>query len=445
MSTILYNTNSTLIQKFQRNTLRQNKLQYDNKHSISKISINRIAEDEPFSSKFLKDSPEYLQELCQSCLPLSLHQRIKYLNVSPDLEIMALVSLIYKNFVSTWYGVKIPTNDDQFPTAIYNIVERLILFLRRNPANIESIILDEIPVLLSAHINTMRKISTDSKSPTKVYDEYCKLTLYQEDRYPYVLTKLIQSSLNSESVLQNSFIDALFNQLLLGRILESVSEPYYLLRGISKLCGKILERREKKQNEISLSFISSIAVKLSKLGKLITYMGSINRRVEPGAELPLIDTYIFHTIFVDLLRLEEKKPFLYSIGKLCQNLFANSTLITKILKNTFDNIIASKILNSDVICNLVRLIRGTLFPNDNLMGPRSIIPTGIEFENFKNNTVNEIWQVCNVYRANILLSISKEDIESMIDSICIEKRCNRLLMFRIIDCMLAHLSKESDN
>ncbi|SMN19855.1 similar to Saccharomyces cerevisiae YDR179W-A Putative protein of unknown function [Maudiozyma saulgeensis] len=441
MSTVLYNTNSTFIQRYQRNSLRQNKNSSIGKDGTTTAAIASQIDDDPFVSKHIKDSPEYLQQLCCSCLPSSLHQRIRNLKVTPDLEIVALVALIYKNFISHWYGVKIPTNDTQFATEIYNIVERLISYLReKSNLNTKLILLDEFPVLLSIHICALRSINTkQTMGSGDIYKQYTKLTLYEEDTYPYIITALIQQSLDNTSLLQGTFIDALFNQLLLGRVFDSITEPYYVLRGISKLCNKIIERNNTKISSNTVSYWSMIKAKLSKIRKMVTYVSSYEDSSKDKNYDSLMNKYITHTFFVDLLQLEIKKPLLYSTLKFIQNLCSRSNTINKIFNNTLDTLINKKVMNSTTVGSLTRLVRHTLFPNDNFMGPRTVIPTGVHFEEFKNDRIEELWQVCTIYKASLVLNITKDDVKTFIDSICISKECNKLLMFRLIDCMLAHI------
>lgn len=443
MSTILYNTNSSFIQRYQRNnTLRHNKKLSTNSDGTTSITktTNGVEDDDPFHSKWPKDSPEYLQELCCAYLPSPLHQRIRNLKISPDLEVISIVALIYKNFISNWYGVKIPTKDSQFATELFNIIERLISYLRKSNIDIKTITLDEFPALLSTHIRALRMIDKDVSSPDKIYKEYCQFTLYEEDTYPYVITNLIQISLRNSSLLQGTFIDAILNQLLLGRVFDSISEPYYVLRGISKISNKIIGRRASKITVQHESIWASMKLKLSKFIKIITYISSYDKKNNKEARNSLFDRYIFHSWLVDLFQLQSKKPLLYSLLKTFQKLASRSMLITSISNNIIDHLIENKVMNSSAATSLARLIRHTLFPNDNNMGPRTLIPTGVDFEKFKSARVEELWDACQLYKTSLLLNITKSDVRDFIDAICINKECNKLLLFRMIDCLLANIT-----
>ena len=447
MSSILYNTNSSFIQRYQRNNLRQNRFTQSNyiNKGQSSSGTGGLPSGEPFTSKYEKDTPKYLEELCTSCFPTSLHQRIHNLKVSPDLEIIALASLVYKNFISTWYGPKIPTKDDQFPTEVFNLIERLISFFRQSNIDFKTVILDEYAVLLSNHINAIRALNDATEYRHVFYEKYCQLTLYDEETYPYIITALVQESLHSDSTLQNTFIDGMFNELLLGRTFDSLSEPYYLLRGISKLCSKLIQGKLKKQNPKRLSYWGNFKAKINTLIKGINYVSSVNSRIGISPSTPLTGRYIFHTLFVDLFQLEIKKPLLYYTLRCFKELSTWSSIFSNISNNAVDNIIQKKVTNNPAISSYFRLIRHTMFPSDNLMGPRTIIPTGEEFEAFKKERVSEISAVLELYNISGLLSVSKDQVSDFVECISISQKCNKLLFFRLIDCLLAHVVSSDEH
>ena len=86
-----------------------------------------------------------------------------------------------------------------------------------------------------------------------------------------------------------------------------------------------------------------------------------------------------------------------------------------------------------------------MFPSDNLMGPRTIIPTGEEFEAFKKERVSEISAVLELYNISGLLSVSKDQVSDFVECISISQKCNKLLFFRLIDCLLAHVVSSDEH
>lgn len=277
MSTILYNTNSSLIPKYQRNNLlKSNKVRsrssltnnqaQDKLHTSNKdASSNNLP---IFNSPHEKNSVKYLQQLCRSIYSESLHQRINQLKPSPDLQINAFVALIFQNFVKSWYGVKIPTDDDEFITELFNLLQNMIQYLanRINDGSIdwEALLADDIPVIISKHIHGIRECKLNLSNNETTYTKYCKLTLFEEDKYPYIITDFLKKTIgNTDSMLQSSMLDSLFNVLLLNHIMDSIVEPYYVLDGINKVCSKLkakkmdkLKKKAAQYRNTTLSFIS---------------------------------------------------------------------------------------------------------------------------------------------------------------------------------------------
>lgn len=233
MSTILYNTNSSLILKFQKhNLLRQHRESAlalpstsEDKQASKDISIRNIDEDEPFFSDFQKNSDLYLQELCCSVYPTSLHSRICKLNPVIDLPLNAFASLVWKNFVTTWYGTKIRTSDDCLMVQLFDLVQDTLSYMKTVHIEYELFLIEDLPMLLSQHLKAMKQ----SVSNKDVFQRYCELLSYDGGYYPELFTNYILSSINCESMLQFTFLQALFKDVLIGKVLDKIIEPYYIL------------------------------------------------------------------------------------------------------------------------------------------------------------------------------------------------------------------------
>ncbi|CAK7236829.1 hypothetical protein SBRCBS47491_009770 [Sporothrix bragantina] len=74
-----------------------------------------------------------------------------------DLQLYALLAVIVREFVLTWYG-KITPDDDQFVTEIVQIVAHCTRALeqRLRKADLESLLFDELPALLDNHVRAYR-------------------------------------------------------------------------------------------------------------------------------------------------------------------------------------------------------------------------------------------------------------------------------------------------
>lgn len=509
MNTIRYNTNSSLIQRFQKNDYlkreppknNNNILSYDgiffhNQYmkstttatasssssstgstgSTSSTSTNDddvnntiIEQDPPFTSSYPKNSTPYLKELCFSIYPKSIYYQINDFSSLNDgsLEFNAVLALIVKNFVKYWYGPKICTDDTEFLERLFEIFHNLTKFVTTRTKNIDMIrlLLNDIPVILSEHIRVIKQLNTHQIHDSSRYKTYCNLSMIENDRYPFVITDLIKDSLSCESVLQNAFLDSLFNQFLFGRILDSCLEPYYFLRMLTKLADKIIEdggeinnsnnnyNTKKKKKHQKVNYCQLIFQKwLFKLTRfyncLITISlalinGPKNKTDKISNDVNVLNSYVWTLINIEILSLNNKRPIFYMIFCYIQHFMLLSISIIRFIDSYFvEKFIWGQVLPSKNIKHSFNSIRTLLFPNDNLMGPRTIIPTEEEFENFKLQCTNKLIKVVQLKRLDSTLGITKDNIIFFIDMICQEDtKINKTLLFRIIDCLIAHLTQ----
>ncbi|CAI1830983.1 hypothetical protein SEUBUCD646_0B03020 [Saccharomyces eubayanus] len=460
MPTILYNTNSSLISKYRRSNASKPYKGLPSKKAHKRLSLppdifkeesgytRNCNDDISFQSEFEKDSVGYLQDLCCSVYPSSLHQRIKNLRGSPDLQINAFIALIFKNFIKSWYGVKIPTNDSKFLTELYNLVQNLVKYMKNSQIDYGSLLLDYIPCLVSSHLKALRDCPQDTNL---VYEHYCQLTLYDSKRYPGLFIDIIQNKMNTKSLLQRSFLDSFLNELVFGHILDSIIEPYHLLNGLNIICKKIKLRSAMNPKESSTdekskagawSFVGKIKHKISQVGKLVSYstsMKSPNMDSTGIPEIPFLQRYIFTFILVDFFKLPMRKPFLFSMCRTFQCWISKSKFLNKMMYRMFANTAQAKITDPTILGGLFVSLRHSLFPNDSAMGPPKTIPIDDAFLEFRGECVSNVWDVCIAYRIDKILAIKKFDIEEVIHSLSKDRDCNKLLLYRAMDCVAAQL------
>lgn len=497
MNTIRYNTNSSLIQRFQKNDNLKQKttrnsnssiplhddISSHNKNKTSTITttttiknnnnVNEIIieQDLPFTCSYPKNSTPYLQELCFSVYPKSIHYQINKLSSLNDgsLEFNALLALVVKNFVKYWYGPKIYTNDTEFLERLFEIFLNLTNFVAMKTKNIDMIqlLLNDIPVILSEHVKVIKQLNIHQLFDSSRYKTYCDLSMIENDRYPYIITELIKEHLSCGSVLQNTFLDSLFNQLLFGRILDTCLEPYYFLRILIKVSDKIIEDRDennsnynnsnkkkkkKKKHQRTNYYQSIFQTWQSALIKLysclitisLNLVNSPNKNDKIPNNANVLNSYVWRLINIDLFSLNYRRPILYIIFCYIQHFMSLSISINRFIDSYFvEKIIWGQALISDNIKHLFNSIRSLLFPNDNLMGPRTIIPTGDEFEKCKLQCIDKLTKAIQVKKLDSTFGITEDNIKFFIEIICQEDtRINKTLLFRIIDCLIAHLIQE---
>ncbi|CCH62595.1 hypothetical protein TBLA_0H03140 [Henningerozyma blattae CBS 6284] len=486
---ILYNTTSKLISKYQKNLpsknvrLNSDSRQFSNSsndkntlnitdHGIINIPDEII--DIPFKSKYPKNSKQYLTELCKSVYPKELHPTINSLDSDVDLAIHAFMSLIVKNYVTYWYGRKIPTEDNEFIIKIFNLIQDIITRGSKNfdgNLNIthkyEALLFDDIPYIISEHFNSMKKckiaIQSQNRNSKSILEMYSQLTCYNSKDYPGKITILIKPILMNDScsTLQSTFFDSLLDDFLMGRIWCSISHPYYLIKGINKICYKINSKKKtSKQEEYAKKnnnkyednnlaiIISQVYLKFLQITQFFWFLiclfksndsqSSNDILKKPKNESSIVHRYIFNFILIDTLKLNNKKPLIFFVLQIIRKLIIHFKQINNNLQTHINMLIYSKLCSKRTVYNSIDMIRTLMFPNDNSMGPRTIIPEGKDWEIFKTECASDIWDIILNYKLNIFLNIKKDEITEFIELLTIEPECNAILYYRLLDCILAY-------
>ncbi|CAR26892.1 ZYRO0C03872p [Zygosaccharomyces rouxii] len=410
---ILYNTNSSLIPKFQR-------------HNLIRPHRAEFKLQNEFQSRHPKDSDDYLKDLCRANWTTSLHGRINKFD-RLELSINAFCALIVRNFLG-WYGVKIPTQDDQFPTLVFDLIQDTIAYLKKCEIDLEDLVCDQLALILSQHVQAMRKLSSSESS---TFLHYCNLTLYQ-NQYPQLITKRLKKPLDNQSELQSTFLEALFNDLLLGKVLDSVLEPYYILDVLRKLPVD-----QEKSTVPSSWSLENVLKSIVSLGGILVQMAP--RSNTRSDQQPFLNRYIFTFLFQDVLRTSDKKPFLFALFKSLRFGTSRFKPMDKFLHSVFQNTLITKITTASIWQKLFVSLRHMLFPQDTDMGPSTEVPTGEALEAVKVEACNTLWKFIQRKHIHLLFGTTQDDVHLWIEILSKNKQCNKLLCFRIIDCLLANL------
>ncbi|AAS54356.1 AGL135Wp [Eremothecium gossypii ATCC 10895] len=421
MSSILYNANSRLVVKYQK------------KYQLATSSLESEDEgqDEPFSSTHPKDSREYLLDLCCNVYPKHLSSRLQTL---PDwsLAIHALVALLFKNFVKTWYGEKIPTTDDALLVLLFDICDETIKNIHASEVNWSQILWNDIPQILDSHMGAMSQVMTEHLT----YSEFEQLNLYK-GQYPGCLVAKINEISHNRSELQRAFLDGFIGDLILGKIVSKTVAPFILIDIIRSTCDKLLLIHDVEVTvHVEADLKSRIWSKITKAFKLI----QDEQVPDMKAAVPIGHSYIF-TFFKNMFSLERRKPTVYSLVKAVQILvdkvYPFSYLALKLV-----GCVNRAILNNSTIQHASIAFRHALFPKDNKMAPGKLEPTEEEFLILKVECIKSLWNVCAKYRLPTVLGLKKQDVEDFVEAICYDARMNQFLIYRISECLLGRLTEE---
>ncbi|CCK68148.1 Nvj3p KNAG_0A04780 [Huiozyma naganishii CBS 8797] len=449
MSSILYNTNSSLIQKFQRNeslaTSSQSVRRLQREVDPVRHNVEPLGVDQPFQSESPRDSPEYLGELCCSVYPRSLHCRIEGLELGGTLEAHALIALILKSFVFSWYGTKIPTHNDEFHVLLFDLFDTFTQFIAEGQETVpwEQLIFDDFPLILSQHIDTLRRLRTLYPHSAQEHAKLYKQTCFIEDgRYPRIFVELLKGSLRGhKSQLQESFLDSLCTNVIFGRVFDSISESYYVVRLMTKVSDLLLAKKTKDTSKVRYGSVVFL-LRMYRSAKVLVSSILLHAREKRAISTPtpIQDRYFSTLLLEDILILPVKAPLLYFLLKCVHRAVARVHLLKSLVSSVAYKYIHRRLLTRHVVATGINKIRELLFPNDNEMGPRTVIPTGDEFEVIKQVCADKMWNVLQLYHISGPCGITRVDVTTFVEMVCQEdKSCNKILIFRLLDCTLAYI------
>ncbi|OTA90768.1 hypothetical protein M434DRAFT_63794, partial [Hypoxylon sp. CO27-5] len=186
-----------------------------------------------------------------------------------DLQLYALISIIIKEFVQNWYSRITP--DETFVAEIVQIIAHCTRALeqRLRKVDLESLLFDEIPELLDAHVRAYR-IAKNSMArppveanPREIYHSLWPLPALSpvptsghssiqvqannESAYRQLLVQGILALLLPTEDLENECLTALvgqlFSELVIGNlIVNKLSEPWLIWEGLIMLTKLVRKR-----------------------------------------------------------------------------------------------------------------------------------------------------------------------------------------------------------
>lgn len=179
-----------------------------------------------------------------------------------DLQLYALIAIIIKEFVQNWYARITP--DETFVAEIVQIIAHCTRALeqRLRKVDLESLLLDELPELLDAHIRAYR-ISRNAvarppvdANPREIYhslwplpalspvpkpgDQNTQTQTSNESTYRQLLVQGVLALLLPTEDLENecltTLVGQLFSELIIGNLIANkLSEPWLIWEGLIML------------------------------------------------------------------------------------------------------------------------------------------------------------------------------------------------------------------
>ncbi|KAI2630960.1 PXA domain-containing protein [Hypoxylon sp. NC1633] len=193
-----------------------------------------------------------------------------------DLQLYALIAIIIKEYVQNWYGKITP--DETFVAEIVQIIAHCTRALEQRLRNVdlESLLFDELPELLDAHIRAYRTAKNSvarppvEANPREIYHSLWPLPALSpvprpghgstqaqadhESAYRQILVQGVLALLLPTEDLENECLTALvgqlFSELIIGNlIVNKLSEPWLIWEGLIILT-RIARTRSKLETPV---------------------------------------------------------------------------------------------------------------------------------------------------------------------------------------------------
>ncbi|SCU81832.1 LADA_0C01332g1_1 [Lachancea dasiensis] len=398
MSTILYNANSSLVPRFQR------------KVKLKNDPIAAQVGGASFESSHAKNSPEYLRELAQSVYPDPLRSRITQMDYH-RLTVHAFFALVFKNFVSSWFGPKIPSTNQDFLTDLFSAVDQLIDHFENHSFDWERLVLDDIPFVIIRHFQVFKEGSNS----------------FARDPAFLNASSFICSLANSESKLEATLLKSLYENLICGKILNSIANPDLVLEVLNKLLTSVNQRSQS----------SPVNVK-RKTGDLKLMFSSLFQGQSPRQlQRPFAYRYLF-TCLKKMTSFERRRPLLYCICKYGQQIAIKLPVVDRIMYRLFRENIVDRVSTRSRASLIFNKLRQLVFPTDICMGPPRVALNEAQRQALRLECQQNLHKLVSQYRIDLFLGLTDKDLHDFVALLSMDQRSNRDLMQRILTCVVAH-------
>lgn len=389
-------------------------------------------------------------------------------------EFYALLGLVLRQFVSSWY-LKI-TED---PTFVYEIVKTVSGVVGRLEDRVLSldlgtVILDDLPYILDAHIQDFRLakrrhadglgLETLEATFKNMRPHIATQNAENEQLFLKVLAKgLTRSLLNDvevNSACSKTLVSTIISDIALKNAVERLSEPWMIHEIIIKIIDQLTNKKKKEIKEeftedVKLSMTQQIGVlydqTISKIAQLVAYGGksfayivssSSGKKHEEGS-VPLITRALFPLID-HVLQLSERKPLLISLASIFARLLRTDKLAS-MSSQVAHSAINRHVRNDALVCTVLRAARETLFPNNGNMGPPRIIPNELEQQELYEKTRSKLNAL---FPERIRTHVYSGDTDSVVTDLLdvfSNKQINKSLVYNVLDYSILSLVPELSN
>ena len=423
-----------------------------------------------------KDSPEYLNRLVQRDL-LKGASQAHCLEVLPeltgskrvDLELYALIGLLFRNFVNRWY-TSLTDDDTDFVKELIKVISQVARDLEQRVLQVDllQLVFDDIPVVLDEHLLAYRKINRELGSSylqfdtiDSAFDYLCPHKALGSDiddtaaraLYLKLLSKnILQILLPKEqrnSQLVTKFMNSLLGDMLLNIIVDKLSQPYQIFEIITLVCELLLSEEpqaaadtaETTSKDSNYDILQSM---MSSFSHFIAYSTSLNTGNKNDYR-PMVTLQMAHFLN-DLFLVSSSRPVLYATLKSLSPILKMEKA-NPVLCNILQNLVIKPMRSDHLVATIIKTSRNVLFPQDDEMGPPRVEPTPQEFETIRQTTKDKLKLVCRKYQliSYALLTTNEVELDDVLDDFLTSLehlRINENLVLRLLDLVVTRLFPE---
>ncbi|KAF2773103.1 hypothetical protein EJ03DRAFT_387375 [Teratosphaeria nubilosa] len=381
-----------------------------------------------------------------------------------DVQLYAIIAVTLGQFVQNWYG-RITTDSD-FVSEIVLIVAHCTRGLeeRLRHVDLESLLLDELPLVIKAHISGNAIIASiyhslrphKALSPFPIDDATTLAERENESDWSQLLvSRIIPLVLPPEDLMNpclNVLVSEIFSEMIVrNAVLEKSSQSWLLWEGVTKVIYTLRPGVQPRM-ETAASSIN----RLDQYGLLASADKAAGRESPPDGyqtsrefqPVPIVAMKLWNCLG-QLTRLQDRMPWLTGIlallqwqlmhgpGQLCSSNSALDRLMSAQLQK--------RLLSPALLPPLLQAIRSAVFP-DNAFGPARIPPTSDEAKEIKRKCTCAIVEVIpeavkRPYFATKDEDEIKKDVERTLDLFA-DAYINKHLLAAALELIIVRLFPE---
>ncbi|KXL49798.1 hypothetical protein M433DRAFT_74706 [Acidomyces richmondensis BFW] len=354
-----------------------------------------------------------------------------------DIQLYGIISVVINQFVQSWYHQISP--DTEFVAEIVLIIAHCTRGIeeRLRHLDLESLLLDELPGLLSDHIDAVeiaRLSDCGSKSNFQISSIYHALRPHSAlsplpinettaqaeneneiDWSQLLVSRIMPLVLPPEDLLNpclNVLVSEIFSDMIIHKsVLGKISQPWLIWEGVTKAIYSLRSISQPTQGQ-ETSPIS----RLDQYGLLSTEKNKKPEssskqcmmveafRATDGAQSTAVDNIMIRPLvsmriwscIAKLVSLEQHMPWLAGMASLLQWLSLNGPGRVCRANSALDRLMSAhireKLLNPAVLPSLLHAIRSAAMPG-NVLAPSRIPPTSDEIAEIKRECARAIMEL----------------------------------------------------